>query len=121
IAELIGNVDHSKGHGSNSAKARGDLLNDIRAMALPVLESATRSPAKPIAWQSIKTAPKEILTSNRSGHHGHRIVAYDTEYARIITCRWWQDRIGDDGQFIDDGGNTVFPSKWIDIDPPEDE
>lgn len=29
---LIGNVDHSKGNGSKSAKMRGQLLNDIRDM-----------------------------------------------------------------------------------------
>jgi hypothetical protein len=30
IKMLIGNVDHSKGNGVNSAKMRGELLNDIR-------------------------------------------------------------------------------------------
>jgi hypothetical protein len=43
IAELIGNVDHSKGNGGNAAKMRGDLLNDIRTMALAVLEPAASS------------------------------------------------------------------------------
>lgn len=38
IIAAIGNVDHSKGNGANSAKIRGDLLNDIRAMALAALE-----------------------------------------------------------------------------------
>lgn len=46
IAGLIGNVDHSTGNGVNAAKMRGDLLNDIRAMALAVLEPAA-SQAKP--------------------------------------------------------------------------
>jgi hypothetical protein len=32
ISALIGNVDHSQGNGSKSAKMRGDLLNDIRAI-----------------------------------------------------------------------------------------
>lgn len=32
ILGLIGNVDHSKGNGPNSAKLRGDLLNDIRTI-----------------------------------------------------------------------------------------
>jgi hypothetical protein len=40
IAGLIGNVDHSKGNGANSAKLRGDLLNHIRTMALDVLAHA---------------------------------------------------------------------------------
>ena len=30
ISNLIGNVDHSKGNSPNSAKVRGQLLNDIR-------------------------------------------------------------------------------------------
>jgi hypothetical protein len=46
IAELIGNVDHSKGNGGNAAKMRGELLNDIRTMALAVLEPAATSPAR---------------------------------------------------------------------------
>ncbi len=29
---LIGNVDHSKGHGFHSAEVRGNLLNDIRTI-----------------------------------------------------------------------------------------
>lgn len=45
IAGLIGNVDHSKGNGPNSAKLRGDLLNDIRAMALVALGFAASSQA----------------------------------------------------------------------------
>jgi hypothetical protein len=43
IVGLIGNVDHSKGNGGNAAKMRGDLLNDIRAMALTVLEPPASS------------------------------------------------------------------------------
>lgn len=30
IKALIGNVDHSKGHGPNAAEMRGGMLNDIR-------------------------------------------------------------------------------------------
>lgn len=33
ILGMIGNVDHSVGNGSNSAKMRGDTLNSIRAIA----------------------------------------------------------------------------------------
>jgi hypothetical protein len=47
IAELIGNVDHSRGNGGNSAKMRGELLNDIRTMALAVLEPTALCPANP--------------------------------------------------------------------------
>lgn len=32
IQQLIGNVDHSKGHEAESAKGRGELLNDIRSI-----------------------------------------------------------------------------------------
>lgn len=32
IRAMIGNVDHSKGHGPNAAAMRGDMLNDIRAL-----------------------------------------------------------------------------------------
>lgn len=35
VLVLIGNVDHSKGNGPNSAKLRGDLLNDIRTILQP--------------------------------------------------------------------------------------
>lgn len=30
VVRLVGNVDHSQGHGANAAKMRGDLLNSIR-------------------------------------------------------------------------------------------
>ena len=30
IVSIIGNVDHSQGHGENSAKMRGEMLIDIR-------------------------------------------------------------------------------------------
>lgn len=30
VLQLIGNVDHSIGNGPNSAKTRGELLNDVR-------------------------------------------------------------------------------------------
>lgn len=30
IRAIIGNVDHSKGHGPNAAEMRGGMLNDIR-------------------------------------------------------------------------------------------
>ena len=33
ILWLIGNVDHSKGNGPNSARQRGDMLNSIRDIA----------------------------------------------------------------------------------------
>ena len=32
VLSLIGNVDHSTGNGPNSAKMRGELLNDIRTI-----------------------------------------------------------------------------------------
>lgn len=37
---FIGNVDHSTGHGANSAKLRGELLNSIRDTIKPVIEKA---------------------------------------------------------------------------------
>lgn len=37
ILLLIGNVDHSKGHGEHSARMRGELLNDIRDIARKAL------------------------------------------------------------------------------------
>lgn len=37
ILSLIGNVDHSKGHGPNAAAMRGDMLNDIRDIATKAL------------------------------------------------------------------------------------
>lgn len=37
ITALIGNVDHSTGNGANSAKMRGEMLNDIREVARAVL------------------------------------------------------------------------------------
>lgn len=33
ILSLLGNIDHSVGNGPNSAKMRGDKLNDIRLIA----------------------------------------------------------------------------------------
>lgn len=33
ILALVGNVNHSTGHGPHAAKLRGDLLNDIRRVA----------------------------------------------------------------------------------------
>lgn len=38
IAGFLGNVDHSRGNGPNSAKARGDMLNGIRDIAKQALE-----------------------------------------------------------------------------------
>lgn len=38
ISALIGNVDHSIGHGERSAKMRGGLLNDIRSIANKALK-----------------------------------------------------------------------------------
>lgn len=37
IKAMIGNVDHSSGHGPNSAEYRGGLLNDIRDIATKAL------------------------------------------------------------------------------------
>lgn len=37
ILQLIGNVDHSTGHGANSARMRGDLLNSIRDICTQAL------------------------------------------------------------------------------------
>jgi hypothetical protein len=37
IKGLVGNVDHSKGHGANAAEMRGNMLNDIRDMASAAL------------------------------------------------------------------------------------
>jgi hypothetical protein len=59
-----------------------------------------------------------------NGHrYGKRIVAYDPASGTILTCKWWEsDKAGRHvSNFLDDGGRAVFPSKWIDIDPPEDE
>ncbi len=36
IAGLIGNIDHSKGHGENAARTRGEMLNDIRQLCQEV-------------------------------------------------------------------------------------
>jgi len=44
ILGLIGNVDHSRGNGANSAKMRGGMLNDIRAIALESLGKAETAP-----------------------------------------------------------------------------
>lgn len=33
ITSLIGNVDHSKGGGENTARVYGEMLNDIRGIA----------------------------------------------------------------------------------------
>lgn len=41
IISLIGNVDHSKGNGPNSALMRGELLNDIRDIAKAAIANAT--------------------------------------------------------------------------------
>lgn len=38
VVGLIGNVDHSKGNGANSAKMRGDLLNDLRTISSEALK-----------------------------------------------------------------------------------
>lgn len=37
IKTLIGNVDHTKGNGTNAAKLRGQMLNDIRLIATATL------------------------------------------------------------------------------------
>lgn len=34
ILSLLGNVDHASGNGPNAAKLRGDMLNDIRLIAV---------------------------------------------------------------------------------------
>ena len=38
IKALIGNVDHSRGHGPNAAEMRGGMLNDIRDVATKALQ-----------------------------------------------------------------------------------
>lgn len=37
IHAVIGNADHSKGHGPNAAEMRGNMLNDIRECARAAL------------------------------------------------------------------------------------
>lgn len=39
ITVVIGNVDHSKGHGENAARMRGDMLNSIRDIAQTALKA----------------------------------------------------------------------------------
>lgn len=78
---------------------------------------------KPRVWQPIQTAPKGDLWESDGHRYGKRIVAYDPASGRILTCQWWEsDKAGRHvSNFLDDGGRAVFPSKWIDIDPPDDE
>jgi len=42
IRGVIGNVDHSKGNGENSAKLRGYMLNDIRTLMNATLNNIGR-------------------------------------------------------------------------------
>lgn len=44
IIGLIGNVDHAKGNGPNSALMRGEMLNDIRAWAVASLAKSSPTP-----------------------------------------------------------------------------
>lgn len=37
IKGLIGNVDHTKGNSANASKLRGQILNDIRSIAIATL------------------------------------------------------------------------------------
>jgi hypothetical protein len=40
ISFTIGNIDHSTGHGENSARMRGEILNDIRKISKAALAKA---------------------------------------------------------------------------------
>jgi hypothetical protein len=113
IVQLIGNVDHSKGNGGNAAQMRGELLNDIRTMAMAAVK---------LIWQPIATVSKDDLWESDGHRHGKRIVAYDPHSGRILTCHWWESDKGGRhaSNFLDDGGNAVFPSKWINIGLPEE-
>jgi hypothetical protein len=73
-------------------------------------------------WQPIETASKDNLWSDGTHRHGKTIVAYEPRSGRILTCHWWETDIGGRhaSNFLDDGGNAVFPSKWINIEPPEE-
>jgi hypothetical protein len=71
-------------------------------------------------WQPIETAPKANLRLSDGHRHGKRIVAYEPTSACILTCHWWETESGDASNYLDDGGRAVFPSKWIDIAPPEE-
>src|SRR4051794_10618464 len=55
ILSLIGNVDHSTGNGENSARMRGELLNDIRAIIKAELR---RQPEPESVEQDIETLDK---------------------------------------------------------------
>ena len=69
--------------------------------------------------QPIATARKDNLWSDGQHRHGKRIVAYEQRSRHIVTCHWWETDIGRGGSnFLDDGDNAVFPSKWIDLEPP---
>jgi hypothetical protein len=62
------------------------------------------------------------MTQDGQHRHGKTIVAYKPRPSGILTCHWWETDIGGGGSnFLDDGGRAVFPSKWIEVDPPEEE
>jgi hypothetical protein len=73
-------------------------------------------------WHSIDTSPKDNLWSDGQHRHGKTIVAYEPRSGRILTCHWWETDIGGGGSnFLDDGGNAVYPSHWIPLpEPPEE-
>jgi hypothetical protein len=72
-------------------------------------------------WQPIATAPKDVPRGSNPHRYGRSIVVYEPLCGRIVSVRWWETDVADGGSgFVDDGGNMVLPSHWIDLPkPPE--
>jgi hypothetical protein len=71
--------------------------------------SRKKAKPKPGEWQPIESAPKQLRYARSDGD---RILAYVPRLGLIATCYWYQPK-GSEGNFIEDGGNPVFPSHWM--------
>ena len=70
-----------------------------------------------MGWQDISTAPKRPYFQYDGHRYGPHILGGIS--GKFFTRKWWETDKGDGGSnFIDDGGNAVFPTHWMCVKPP---
>lgn len=75
-------------------------------------------------WQPIATAPKGIVQRCNNSECGAKILAWPI-YGSVSVVYWWQWRKNsgeiNGSNFLDEGGNAVYPSHWMPLPEPPSE